>query len=84
MSELAYRQKIWKQSLDYINIAIQLSNGQSHKSYYLFKTNSLIQLGESSNAVLCLNEYLAMKLDDSQALHKLAKEHNKLSQWKML
>lgn len=81
LSKLAYRQKKWKQSLDHINIAIQLTGTHSPKEFYLCKSDCLIQLGESAKAVPCLNEYLLGNPTDAQAWHKLANEHNKLRQW---
>lgn len=81
LAKLAYRRKKWKQSLDHINIAIQLANNSSSKEYYLCKADCLIHLGDSAKAISCLNEYLSAKPTNAEAWLKLAKEHHKLSQW---
>ena len=81
LAKLAYRQKKWKQSIGHINIAIQLDSHPSEE-YYLCKADSLIHLGESAKAISSLNEYLSAKPDDAEVWLKLAKEHNKLREWK--
>lgn len=81
LSKLAYQQKMWKQSLDYIDTAIGLSNDNSVTEFHLFKANILIHLGESSKAISCLNKYLATNPTDAQAWSMLANEYMKISKW---
>ncbi|MBO0991470.1 CDP-glycerol glycerophosphotransferase family protein [Bacillus sp. SD088] len=82
LAKLSYRQKKWKQALDHINTAMQLAGDHSPDGYYVYKSESLIHLGESAKAISCLNEYLSTKPKDVQAWLKLANEHKKLRQWK--
>src|SRR5699024_2887436 len=61
LAKLAYRLKKWDQSLNHINVAIQLADDHSSSEFYLFKADSLIHLGETAEAISCLNEYLLVK-----------------------
>ncbi|MBY7144659.1 CDP-glycerol glycerophosphotransferase family protein [Virgibacillus sp. NKC19-3] len=82
LAELAYELKKWEQSLDYINIAIQLEDDHTSKQYYLLKADCLIRLDESAQAAASLNEYLSANPNDAKAWHKLADQYSILHQWK--
>lgn len=81
LSKLAYQQKLWKQSLTYINTSIDLTNDSSATELYLYKANSLIRLGESAKAIACLYMYVTSHPNDAEGLFTLANEHRKMQQW---
>ncbi|MEN1967743.1 CDP-glycerol glycerophosphotransferase family protein [Lentibacillus sp. N15] len=81
LAKLANRQKKWKQSLEHISMAIQLTESNSPKEFYLCKADCLIQLEESSKAVSCLKEYLSADSTNEQVWYKLGNEFIKLHQW---
>lgn len=82
LSKLAYEQKMWKQSLEYIDTAIRLTNNSFVKEYHLLKANNLIHLGKSTKAISSLNNYLSTQPNDARIWYKLANEYKKNKQWK--
>lgn len=82
LSNLAYEQKRWKQSLEHINTAIKLTKESPIVDYYLIKADILIHLGQSVKAIACINKYISAKPKDAKAWQKLANEYKKCNNWK--
>ncbi len=81
LSILAFRQKLWKQALDHINVAIKLADKNTAIEFYKCKADCLIKIGESAQATSCLDAYLQANPTDSQAWFKQATEYYKLHRW---
>ncbi len=81
LSKLAFRQKLWKQSLDHINAVINLTDENTALKLYKRKAECLIKLGESAKAISCLDAYLQVNPNDSHAWFMQANEYTRLQQW---
>lgn len=82
LSKIAYQLKLWEQSLEYIDTAIQRTNDVSSIEFYLHKANILRELGDSSKSISCLHKYLKARPRNAQAWRALANEYKKMRQWK--
>lgn len=82
LSKLAFRQKLWQQALNNINVAIKLADENTPKMYYKCKAECLIELGESEQAVSYIGAYLLVNPKDTKAWLKQANEYVKLRLWK--
>lgn len=81
LSNLAFRQKLWKQALEHINDAIKLADKNTAIEFYKCKADCLIKIGESAQATSCLDAYLRANPTDSQSWLRLALEYFKLHHW---
>lgn len=81
LSNLAFRQRLWRQSLDHINAAIKLADENTAINFYKCKADCFIKMGESAKATSCLDAYLLSKPNDPQAWFKQATEYTRLRQW---
>src|SRR5699024_6691244 len=79
--KLAYKQELWKQSLDHINTAINRSKKSLNVNYYLSKAKTLVQLNQSLKATIYLKEILNEEPNNETALRLLGNEFYKLGQW---
>lgn len=81
LSLLAYRQKLWKESLKHINVAIQLTDENTAIRFKKHKADTLIKLGELEEATSCLESYLSVMPNDAGVQLELASLYTNRRQW---
>jgi len=81
LANLAYKQKYWNKSLDFINTAIELAKESPIKDYSLLKANILIEQGKPSKSISILQNYLYAYPNDADAWMLLANTQRKNHMW---
>src|SRR5699024_6225414 len=82
LSLLARKQRKWKDSLKYINLAMKHTKADVPLDLLISKAKVLIRLGEFDEAITCLNKYDSI-LEESEPLLVLSDAYMKNKQWEL-